>query len=130
MSGHSCNGSEHTYALITITYACCTEDLVDHCQAIAAAAPNTPMYYYHFPGRSGVNSKLIKRFPAQSSIRLIFLNKCTTQNREYRVTAASKQHVQKMLRSQVIYSLLTMCMCVCVCARARACVCVCVCVCP
>jgi len=32
-----------------------TQDLVDHVKTISAAAPNTPMFYYHFPMRSGVN---------------------------------------------------------------------------
>ena len=43
LSGDSCRFSQHTHAL-TIKSACCTEDLVGHCQAIAAVAPNTPMH--------------------------------------------------------------------------------------
>ena len=35
----------------------CADDLVDHVRRVAAAAPSTPMYYYHIPVRSGVNSK-------------------------------------------------------------------------
>jgi len=31
------------------------EDLVSFCAEVASAAPNTPFYYYHQPGNSGVN---------------------------------------------------------------------------
>lgn len=32
----------------------CVKDLADFCGAVASACPNTPFYYYHIPGLSGV----------------------------------------------------------------------------
>ncbi|MDO5552251.1 MAG: dihydrodipicolinate synthase family protein [Planctomycetia bacterium] len=31
------------------------EDLIEYCQLVAAGCPNTPFYYYHIPGLSGIN---------------------------------------------------------------------------
>ncbi|MEG1607964.1 MAG: dihydrodipicolinate synthase family protein [Mucinivorans sp.] len=35
------------------------EDLVAYCEAIAAAAPKLPFYYYHIPALSGVNMPIV-----------------------------------------------------------------------
>jgi len=36
------------------------DDLVKFCHKVASAAPNTPFYYYHIPGGSGVNINMLE----------------------------------------------------------------------
>jgi N-acetylneuraminate lyase len=40
------------------------DDCVDYCRQIAAAAPRTPFYYYHFPEITGVNFNMVDFLPA------------------------------------------------------------------
>lgn len=37
--------------------------VVEFCQGIAEAAPNTPFYYYHFPEMTGVNFNMVELLP-------------------------------------------------------------------
>ncbi len=38
-------------------------DLICYCKQVAAAAPNTPFYYYHIPGMTGVNFPMNQFLP-------------------------------------------------------------------
>lgn len=34
-----------------------TQELISYLKFVSAAAPNTPLFYYHYPTQSGVNSE-------------------------------------------------------------------------
>jgi N-acetylneuraminate lyase len=57
------------------------EDLVAFCAEVAAAAPNTPFYYYHYPRMTGVTLTLAEVYPrALERIPTLAGFKCSTEN--------------------------------------------------